>query len=407
MKQSSVRGRCFRAWPAVALVLVLTMWAGYAQERPTFALGDGPWTFDTLEPPARIRVSVITKGLSHPWGLAFLPNGDMLVTERAGSLRVIRAGVLDRQPIAGVPQVLEASSGGLMDIALHPEFATNRFVYFVYVKPGKSDDSSEEYFATTALARGRFNGAALTEVRDVFVADAWSPAPGGHGSRIIFEPDGTLYLTLPHRREPDRAQDPSDHVGTIVRVRDDGEVPHDNPFVGRAGYEPEIYSYGHRVPEGLAFHPETGQLWATEHGPQGGDELNIILPGRNYGWPVVTYGRRYDGSVISERPWREGMEQPELFWVPSIAPSGMTFYTGDRFSEWKGNLFVGAMEVAGMPGTGHLERLVFNDNGEQRREWLLSELKQRIRDVRQGPDGLLYVLTEEAEAALLRIEPAE
>ena len=395
-----------KQWPLMALVLILIVGEARAQQNPTFPLADGPWVFDTYSPSTRIRVSVVAKGLTHPWALAFLPNGDMLVSERAGSLRIIRDGVLDPRPLSGIPEVAEASSGGLMDLALHPDFAANGLVYFVYAKPGESADTAAEYYATTAVARGRFNGTELTDVHDVFVADAWSTAPGGHGTRILFAPDGTFFVGQPHRRELERAQDTSDHLGTILRLRNDGSVPDDNPFVGRAGYKPEIYSYGHRVVEGLAFHPETGALWAHEHGPQGGDELNIILPGRNYGWPVVTYGRNYDGSRLSEHAWREGIEEPHLFWVPSIAPSGMTFYTGDRFPEWRGNLFVGALTVGRTPGTGHLERIVFNEIGEQRREWLLRELHQRIRDVRQGPDGFLYVLTEEEDAALLKIEPA-
>ena len=394
-----------RLWLTASIILGLIVSTGFAQQQVSFKLGDGPWIFDTYEPQTHIRVSVVTKGLTHPWSLAFVGNEDILVSERAGTLRIIRSGVLDEKPIPGIPRVLEASSGGLMDIALHPRFDTNKLVYFVYVKPGTSDDPSEIFYSTTALARGRFNGTALNDVHDVFVADGWSPAPGGHGSRILFESDDTLYLTLAHRREPDRAQDVSDHVGTIVRLRDDGSVPTDNPFVGMIDHSAEIYSYGHRVAEGLDFHPITGELWESEHGPQGGDEANIVLPGRNYGWPIVTYGRRYDGEIISERPWHKDVEQPELFWVPSVAPSGMIFYTGDRFPKWNGNLFVGTMSVGGMPGTGHLERIVFSEKDELRREWLLGELKQRIRDVRQGPDDLLYVLTEEKEGSLLKIEP--
>jgi glucose/arabinose dehydrogenase len=401
------RLRTLRAAAFALFALAGYIATGGAQPAPAFPLGDGPWLFQTYEPATQIRVSVVTKGLSHPWGLAFLPSGDMLVSERRGTLRLIREdGTLVGQPIAGVPAVAEASSGGLMDIALHPQFGSNRWVYFAYVKPGDPRPSGAQYYATTALGRGRFDGTALTDVEDVFVPDAWSTAPGGHGARILFAPDGTLFMTQPHRRELERAQITTDHVGTILRLNDDGSVPADNPFVGRAGFLPEIYSYGHRVGEGLALHPQTGALWETEHGPQGGDELNIIEPGGNYGWPLVTYGRDYDGKRVSDRPWREDLIAPELFWVPSIATSGLMFYTGERFPGWKGHLFVGALMTARMPGTGHVERIVFNENGEQRREWLLGELEQRIRDIKQGPDGLLYVLTEEAEAALLRIEPA-
>ncbi len=353
--------------------------------------------FNTSEQP--IRVVIVTKGLSRPWGMAFLPDGDILVTERAGQLRLIRDGVLDPVPVPGVPEVIKKGGAArLMDIALHPQFVDNNLVYLTYAKPG--DDG-----VTIALARGRFDGAALRDVRDIFVADPWGGS-GNYGSRIVFAPDGTLYMTIGGGFGP-VAQDPSAHAGKVLRLRDDGTVPDDNPFVGRAGYKPEIFSLGHRNQEGAAIHPETGALWASEHGPQGGDEVNVILAGRNYGWPEVSYGRHYDGSLVAEQPWQAGMEQPVIVWLPSIAPSGMTFYTGDRFPAWQGNLFVGGMTTGGIPGTGHLERIVLNEDGEELgREWLLAELKQRIRDVRQGPDGLLYVLTEEDEAALLRIEPA-
>jgi glucose/arabinose dehydrogenase len=291
-----------------------------------------------------------------------------------------------------------------MDIALHPKYESNHWVYFAYVKGGPKP-AGADYYATTALGRGRFDGTALRDVEDVFVANAWSTAPGGHGARILFAPDGTLFMTQPHRRELERAQSTTDHVGTVLRINDDGSVPKDNPFVGRAGYLPEIYSYGHRVGEGLAIHPQTGALWETEHGPQGGDEANIIVPGGNYGWPLTTFGRDYDGKKVAPQPWMDGMVAPEVVWLPSIATSGMLFYTGDRFPGWRNNLFVGAMMVARMPGTGHLERVIFNENGEQGREWLLGDLHQRIRGVYHGPDGLLYVLTEEVKGALLRIEP--
>ena len=286
-----------------------------------------------------------------------------------------------------------------MDIALHPEYAVNNFVYLTYTKQG--EDSR-----TVALARGRFDGSALRDVRDIFVADPWGGPVAG--SRIVFAPDGTLYMTLGGAFGNRRlvAQDPSTHAGKVLRLTDDGGVPDDNPFVGRDGYKPEIFSFGHRNQQGAAIHPETGELWASEHSTQGGDEVNVILPGRNYGWPLVSYGREYAGPRVTDLPWQVEMEQPVVVWLPSIAPSGMTFYTGDRFPGWQGNLIVGGMMTGRVPQTGHLERIVLNRYGEEvRREWLLAELKQRIRDVRQGPDGLLYVLTEEDEAALLRIEP--
>jgi glucose/arabinose dehydrogenase len=381
------------------LVLMAAVTTVVAQQAAReFPLAAGPWTFETHEPGTRIRVSVVTRGLSHPWSLAFLPDGSMLVTERAGRLRVIRDGVLDPEPVPGLPRVHANWLAGLMDIALHPRFTENRLLYLTYSKPGERN-------ATTALARGRYEDGRLADVQEIFEADAWAAGNGSFGSRVVFGADGMLYMTVGHRAQPTRAQDLSQHAGTILRLRDDGTVPPDNPFVGREGVRPEIFSYGHRNQQGLAVHPETGALWANEQGPNGGDEINIILPGRNYGWPIVTYGREYNGAVASDRPWREGMEQPHVFWVPQISVSGMAFYTGDRFPAWKGNAFVGGMMTGRIPGTGHLERIVFNDQGELRRESLLTELKQRIRDVRQGPDGLLYILTEEEDGALLKIEP--
>ena len=378
---------------------------------PPVALPDVPAVFNTAE-GQRIRVGVVTKGLSHPWGFAFLPDGNLLVTERSGSLRLIRDGVLDAAPIAGLPDVFTGVNlAGLMDIALHPRFSDNRFVYLTYSKPTEGG-------ATVALARGRLDGHALSEVRDIFVADA--DGRGIAASRLLFAPDGTLYMTVGGAisaiRDGQSAQNPSSHIGKVLRLRDDGSVPDDNPFVGRQGHHPEIFSMGHRNQLGLAFHPETGALWASENAPMGGDEVNIIAPGRNYGWPIVSYSREYFGPRVSERPWQEDMEQPEIVWIPSIAPSGLLFYTGDRFPVWKGSLFVGSLMTGRVERTGHLERISFNRQGlEQRREWLLGDLRQRIRDVRQGPDGLIYVLTDGArmtgqddrDAAILRIEPVE
>ena len=372
---------------------------------PAVPLPEGPVVLYSAEQP-RIRVVPVAAGLSHPWGLAFRANGDILVTERdAGALRLIRDGVLDPRPIPGVPEVyLGTRLAGLMDIALHPD--DDRLVYLTYSKPMEQDGRRG---ATIALARGRLDSGALTEVRDVFVSEGFGR--GVAASRVAFGPDGKVYMTvggaIRSRTTGQRAQDPGTHVGKVVRLDDDGGVPADNPFVGRPGYLPEIYSFGHRNQLGLAFHPETGQLWASENAPQGGDEVNIVLSGRNYGWPVASDSREYTGVRVSDTPWVDGFERPEVLWWPSIAPSGLTFYDGDRFPAWRGNLFVGSMTVGRMQRTGHLERIVFNQRGEEmRREWLLAELKQRIRDVRQGPDGFLYVLTEEDDAALLRIEPA-
>ena len=406
-----------RRW-SVALALVLAMLvvaASLAQQAPNqqkqnkqkqapigvpvAPLGSGPFVLDTAE-QHKIRVSVVTKGLVHPWSLAFLPDGALLVTERPGRLRIVRDGKLDPQPIAGVPKVLQVGNSGFMDIALHPQFAQNRLVYFTYNKPG------DKATVSTVIGRGRLEGGTLADVRDVFLCD-WLPEnSAGFSARIVFGRDGSLFLAT-GASNSDASQDPGSHRGKILRVRDDGSVPPDNPFVGRAGYKPQIYSMGHRNTLALIFHPVTGALWNAENGPNGGDEINVVEAGKNYGWPVASYGRTYDGPWVSKVPWKEGTELPLVFWVPSIAVSGMAAYTGDRFPAWKNSVFVGSMRMGEIPGTGHMERIVFNERMEEiRREILLGELRQRIRDVRQGPDGLLYLLTDEDDGALLRIEPA-
>ncbi len=369
-------------------------------------LGEGPWYYETSAPALKVKVSVVTRGIANPWGMAWLPDGNILVAEKAGQFRLIRDGALDPTPVSGSPEVRVAAGGGLMDIALHPDFANNRLVYFTYVKNGEPP-AGARYYATTVLARGRLNDAetALENVEDVFVADAWGTEAGGHGSRLKFAPDGKLFMSSPFRRDFENPQNPMSHIGKLLRLNDDGTAAADNPFVGMEGYRPEIWTIGHRAIEGITYHPVTGELWTSEHGPQGGDEVNIIRKGGNYGWPVVSYGRDYDGSRVSPIPWREEMLQPELFWVPSIATSGMLFYTGDKFPDWQNDLFVGSMMTARVGGTGHLERVEFSELGEQKREYLLADLKQRIRDVQQGPDGLIYVLTEEQDGALLVIEP--
>jgi glucose/arabinose dehydrogenase len=363
---------------------------------PHVSLGDGPFVFDTAE-QHKIRVVVVTKGLSHPWSLAFLPDGDILVTERPGRLRLIHNGKLEAEPLTGVPKVLAIRNAGLFEVALHPKFAENKLVYLTYTKPGENGQSA------IALARGRLEGSGLVDVRDLFVGE-WTNVIGG--SRLLFGRDGMLYMTT-GAATGNLAQDPNSDYGKILRLREDGTVPKDNPFTGKSGHKPEVYTMGHRDQLGLAMNPETGAILNNENGPNGGDEINVILPGRNYGWPLVSFGRAYDGPRISESPASEGIEPPLVVWLPSIAPSGMTFYSGDRFPAWKGNVFLGGMRRGEIPGTGRLERVVFNSKMEElRRESLLTELKQRIRDVRQGPDGLLYVLTDEEDGALLRIEPA-
>jgi glucose/arabinose dehydrogenase len=382
----------------VVTVLIAAVASGQEGGRASLPLPPLPQVFETAV--QRIRVSVVATGLANPWSLAFLPNGDMLVTERAGRLRLIRGGVLEQQPVPGVPAVRAAVLGGLLEVALHPSFAENRLVYLTYSKAG------EKNLTTTALARGRFNGTALEEVRDIFVANSWSTSTTNFGGRIAFDRAGFLYLTVGERQEQDRAQKGDDHGGKVLRLRDDGSVPADNPFAGRAGYSPEIFSLGHRSPQGLAMHPETGAIWENEHGPLGGDEINIVLPGRNYGWPLVSFGMNYDGTPISDSTSRPGLEPPFMYWVPSIAISGMAFYTGDRFPQWKGNAFVGSLFEGRTRATGHLQRISFEQGRPIQREPILTDLHQRIRDVRAGPDGLLYVLTDENPGVVLKIEPA-
>ena len=371
---------------------------------PAVAPPDEPVVLYTAE--YRIRIVPIAAGLSHPWGIAFRQNGDILVTERdRGALRIIRDGQLLAPNIPGVPEVfLGTRLAGLMDIAVHPD--DDSLVYLTYSKPLVRDGQEG---STVALARGRLEERALTETRDIFVADGWGK--GIAASRLLWAPDGTLLMTVGGAFQFDGigqyAQDPGTHFGKLLRLNDGGTAASENPFVERPDTLPEIYSMGHRNQIGLAYHPETGELWATENGVQGGDEANIIKPGNNYGWPLASYSREYGGAPITDTPWRPEFEAPELMWWPSIGPSGLTFYTGDHFPKWQGNLFVGSMRVGGMPHTGHLERVVFNRQGQEiRREWLLTELKQRIREVVQGPDGFLYALTEEDDAILFRIEPA-
>src|SRR6266436_400857 len=359
LKRSSV--------PIVALVLGLLVPVTSAQQAPQAGdppqlgapakdtLADGPQVFTSTVQKFRM---VPIKGLDRPFSLVFLPDGNMLITERAGRLRIVKNGVVDPQPISGIPSVLDLRLNGLQDLALHPRYAENKLVYFTYYKP----KPGEKDVATAVLARGRFdNNHALTD------------------------------------------------VGKVLRLNDDGTIPSDNPFAGKPGYKPEIYALGIRNSLGLVIHPQTGELWEHENGPMGGDEINIIKPGRNYGWPIISYGRAYNGDLTgdtsgptSEQHQMPGMEEPFLIWLPSIAPSGLAFYTGDQLPAWKGNIFVGGMR--GMV----LQRIVLNAKGMPiLRENLLTEIKQRIRDVRQGPDGLLYLLTDETKGALLRLEPVD
>ena len=363
---------------------------------PAKALPAAPFTIDTAE-HGPVRVTPI-KGLANPWALVFLPDGDMLVTERPGRLRMVRKGVVDPKPIGGVPAVQAQGLGGLMDVALHPRFAENRLVYLSYTK----DMGGGRH--TPALSRGRLDGMTLAEVKEIFVADTPGKGPAA-GCPIIFGRDGFLYMAIGGAND-EIAQRGDSHQGKIVRLRDDGTAAPGNPFAGRPGFKADIYSIGHRNMIGLTIHPATGQIWENENGPLGGDEVNILKPGANYGWPLVSLGRQYSGAKVSEKFQQEGLEDPVLHWTPSIAISGMTFYTGDRFPQWKNNLFVGGLQYGRIPGTGQMHRVVFNENWEElRREAFFVDLRQRIRNVEQGPDGLLYVLTDEADGAILRLEP--
>ena len=391
-----------RRWFLVVVVALIGLSpAAEAQQSsigvPVPAIGDGPWVFDTAE-QHKINVSVVTKQLEHPWAIAFLPNGEMLVTERPGRLRIVRGNSLDPQPIAGLPTVRTDGNGGLMDVALHPEFTENRLVYLTYTKP------MEDGRGAPALARGRLDDKhALTDVRDLIVTEAYEGNSGLNG-RVVFGQDGKVYMST-GGRVATVSQDMMSLRGKVLRLNDDGTVPDDNPFVNHDNHRPEIYTFGHRNTLGLILNPLTGALWQHENGPNGGDEINILSRGRNYGWPIVSFGRDYSGARLYE-PTRKGLETPLVVWLPAIAVAGMTVYTGDKFPAWQGNVFVGSLQEGGIPGTGHLERIVFNEKTEEmRRESILTELRQRIREVRQGPDGFLYVLTDEDNGALLRIEP--
>ena len=384
-KPSILRRTCTRLALAAALTSAAT---SSLTAEPT----DAP-----AAPPTKVRVEVVARGLETPWGLAFLPDGRMLVTERPGRVRIVsRDGKLSR-PLSGVPKVAATGQGGLLDIALKPDFERSRLVYISYAEPrdGRSNG--------TAVARARLVGAPGEErLEDVEVIFRQEPSHRGglhFGSRLVFAPDGKLFVTLGERFEMRFAQDLGRHWGKVVRLEPDGTVPADNPFVGKEGARPEIWSYGHRNAQAAAIHPGTGILWLVEHGPRGGDEVNIVERGANYGWPVVGYGIDYSGAKIHLAPSRQDMVAPMYYWVPSIAPSGMAFYTGDVFPAWRGNLLVGAL--AGQA----LHRLVLDGARVVAEEVLLADRNARIRDVRQGPDGAVWLLSDAGSGSVLRITP--
>lgn len=338
------------------------------------------------------RIVRLVGGLEYPWALAFLPGGRFLISERPGRLLVVEKDGA-RRAVSGLPEVRTAGQGGLLDIALHPDFARNGLVYWTYAAPGPGGSS-------TALARGRLEGYALKDARALWFMPKRSSSTVHYGSRIRFGIDGTLYLTTGERGDQSRARDPSDAAGKVIRLNDDGSVPPDNPFVGRKGYLPELYSIGHRNSQGLAVRPGSGQLWLTEHGPRGGDEVNLVKPGLDYGWPLTTYGVAYSGARIAESPVAPGIEPPLFYWTPSIAPSGLDFYQGDAFPAWRGRLLAGSL--AGR----RLVLLSLSGDTVAREDILIDGELGRIRDVRAGPDGFVYLLTDDDDGGLYRLEPA-
>ncbi|MEB3358030.1 MAG: PQQ-dependent sugar dehydrogenase [Synechococcales bacterium] len=357
----------------------------------------------TLVDTTTFQSTVLLENLEHPWGLAWLPDGSMLITERPGRLRVVRDGVLEPDPIAGVPEVLVVGQGGLLDVAVHPRFAENGWIYLTYAHGSQSINR-------TRLARATFDGTALSDVQVIF--EVSQPKSGGQhfGSRLAWLPDGTLLMSVGDGGNPpiqldgdlirQQAQNRRSYLGKILRLNDDGSVPPDNPFVGDGDANPAIWSYGHRNIQGLAIDPDTDQVWATEHGARGGDELNFVEMGQNYGWPLVTHSREYSGGVISQERSRPGLVDPKLVWSSTVAPSGLTVYRGDRFPQWQGNLFAGGLV------SRDVRRIELDGAGNVVSQESIA-IGQRVRDVRQGPDGLLYILTDEANGQLIRLEPGD
>jgi aldose sugar dehydrogenase len=346
-----------------------------------------------------VKVETFAKGVASPWGMAFLPDGRVIVTERPGRMRLVARDGRVSAPLGGVPAVAAGGQGGLLDVALSPDFASSKLLFISYAEPRQGGGSA------TSVARARLelegDGGRLDDVRVIFRQQPATFGAMHFGSRLVFDRNGNLFVTLGERGERDKAQDLGTHYGKVVRIRPDGSVPPDNPFVGKTGIQPEIWSYGHRNLQAAAIHPATGKLWTVEHGARGGDEVNIPLAGRNYGWPVITYGRDYSGLKIGEGTAKAGMEQPVYYWDPSIAPSGMALYTGNLFPEWKGNLFVGALRGQA------LHRLVLDGERVVGEEVLLRDLGERIRDVRSGPDGALWLLTDNPAGRVLRLVPAD
>lgn len=340
---------------------------------------------------SEVNVTELTDGLKHPWGMVQLPNGDFIINERPGTMRRFSQGVLS-EPIVGVPEVVAKNQGGLLGITADPDFANNNTLYFCYSSPGEGG-------ATSTVASATLNGQTLEDVRVLFTADPRIDTGFHFGCRVVIDGQGDLYISMGDRgSQRHEAQNTDNHFGTVARIKRDGSVPKDNPFV--SGKAPEIFTYGHRNVQGMTVHPETGAVWTNEHGPKGGDEVNVLAKGNNYGWPVITYGVNYDGSTVSELTAKEGMEQPFMYWDPSIAPSGMDFYQGEAFSAWQGDLLVGSLKF------DHLRRVELDDSGAVVAEHeLLRDRGERIRDVVVGNDGLIYLLTDEPNGKLLQVAP--
>jgi glucose/arabinose dehydrogenase len=399
----------------VALAIAVLVAVSVAEAQPTdlgFApadLSQGPFEFETAEQHG-IRVEVVADGFARPFSLAFLPSGDALISERGVGLRLVRdaTGVrgetaLVDAPVGGGPPRGSGRNGGMHEVAVHPDFSRNGLIYYTYNASG-APNSDGQATSIATLARARYSEGQLSQSEILFEGEA---VTGQSGSRLAFAPDGFIYMTT-GAPFGDEAQSYDNVYGKVLRLTEDGGIPADNPFVTAAGARGEVFTLGHRDQLGLTAHPVSGAVLAVEHGPNGGDEVNLILPGRNYGWPDYSFGRTYDGPRHSERPLGPDTEQPLILWIPSIGPTGLSFYFGDRIPEWNGNLFVGSARRGEIPGTGGLERIVLNENLEElRRESLLGSLRARVRDVREGPDGLLYVITDDANPVLMRISPLE
>lgn len=335
----------------------------------------------------------VVENLEHPWGMAFLPNGDLLITEKSGTLNLVRMPSADRRKVSGLPDIAEIGQGGLLDVMVHPDFQSNQTIFLSYAARGDRGYGTE-------VVRAKLNGPRLSGVEKIFEAVPKVRGRVHFGSRLLWGPDDKLYITLGERGQMEEAQDPKTHLGSTIRINEDGSVPDDNPFYNHDSYRPEIFTYGNRNVQGIALHPETNEIWAHEHGPKGGDEINILKSGNNYGWPAITYGIDYTGFEITDKTQAPDMEQPVLHWDPSIAPCGMIFYEGDKFPEWQGDIFVGALVQT------HLRRVRIENGEVTEQEVLLEDLGERIRDVENGPDGNIYILTDNPYGQLMRLEPS-